>query len=122
LLQNVLLPMDLCDQYQRRSSTQRALDLLEQMELSEHVHKLPSGVSGGQQQRAAIARALANDPDIIVADEPTGRLDSNTAETIFQVFLSLSAQGKTIVMVTHDHNLAGRVSRVARISDGELTV
>jgi putative ABC transport system ATP-binding protein len=121
LLQNVLLPMDLCDQYQRRSSTQRALDLLEQMELSEHVHKLPSGVSGGQQQRAAIARALANNPDIIVADEPTGRLDSNTAETIFQVFLSLSAQGKTIVMVTHDHNLAGRVSRVARISDGELT-
>lgn len=121
LLQNVLLPMDLCDQYQRRSSTQHALDLLEQMELSEHVHKLPSGVSGGQQQRAAIARALANDPSIIVADEPTGRLDSTTAETIFQVFLSLSMQGKTIVMVTHDQNLAGRVSRVVRITDGELS-
>jgi putative ABC transport system ATP-binding protein len=112
--------MDLSGTYQRRLSAARALELLRQVELEEHAFKLPSAISGGQQQRVAIARALANDPPILVADEPTGRLDSNTAETIFSTFLNLIAQGKTILMVTHDNSLARRVSRTLRIVDGEI--
>jgi putative ABC transport system ATP-binding protein len=120
LLDNVMLPMDLSGTYQRRLSIARALDLLHQVELEEHAYKLPSAISGGQQQRVAIARALANDPPILVADEPTGRLDSNTAETIFRIFLDLVAQGKTLLMVTHDNGLARRVSRTLRLADGEI--
>ncbi len=120
LLDNVMLPMDLSGTYQRRSSQTRALDLLRQVELEDHAFKLPSAISGGQQQRVAIARALANDPPILIADEPTGRLDSSTAETIFHIFLDLVAQGKTILMVTHDNSLARRVSRTLRIADGEI--
>ncbi len=120
LLDNVMLPMDLSGTYQRRLSTARALELLRQVELEEHAYKLPSAISGGQQQRVAIARALANDPPILVADEPTGRLDSNTAETIFSIFLNLVAQGKTILMVTHDNSLSRRVSRTMRMADGEI--
>jgi putative ABC transport system ATP-binding protein len=121
LLDNVMLPMDLCGSYQRRLSAGRALELLREVELEEHAFKLPSAISGGQQQRVAIARALANDPPILVADEPTGRLDSNTAETIFSIFLKLIAQGKTILMVTHDNSLARRVSRTLRMVDGEIS-
>lgn len=120
LLDNVMLPLDLCGLYHRISSPQRAMDLLEQVELADHAYKLPANISGGQQQRVAIARALVNNPTIIVADEPTGRLDSLTAETIFQIFLNLNKEGKTIVMVTHDQSLAQRVGRVVRIRDGEL--
>jgi putative ABC transport system ATP-binding protein len=120
LLDNVMLPMDLSGTYQRRMSTQRALELLRQVELEEHAYKLPSAISGGQQQRVAIARALANDPPILIADEPTGRLDSNTAETIFNIFLDLVSQGKTILMVTHDNSLARRVSRTLHMADGEI--
>lgn len=120
LLSNVMLPMDLCGLYRRRASRDRALRLLKQVGLEAHVHKLPAAISGGQQQRAAIARALANDPPIIVADEPTGRLDSQTAEAIFSIFEELVEQGKTIVMVTHDHRLADRVSRTVQIVDGEI--
>jgi putative ABC transport system ATP-binding protein len=120
LLDNVMLPMDLSGSYRRRLSTARALELLRQVELEEHAFKLPSAISGGQQQRVAIARALANDPPILVADEPTGRLDSNTAETIFSIFLDLVAQGKTLLMVTHDNSLARRVSRTLRLADGEI--
>jgi putative ABC transport system ATP-binding protein len=120
LLDNVMLPMDLSGTYQRRASAARAMELLRQVELDEHAFKLPSAISGGQQQRVAIARALANDPPILVADEPTGRLDSITAETIFSIFLNLVAQGKTILMVTHDNSLARRVSRNLRMVDGEI--
>jgi putative ABC transport system ATP-binding protein len=120
LLDNILLPMDLCGLYRPRRSAARALQLLREVELEGHAHKLPSQLSGGQQQRVAIARALANDPAILVADEPTGRLDSTTAETIFQIFLRLVGQGKTILMVTHDQSLAQRVSRVVRLVDGEI--
>jgi putative ABC transport system ATP-binding protein len=97
------------------------MDLLTQVELQDHAYKLPSAISGGQQQRVAIARALANDPAIIIADEPTGRLDSVTAESIFQIFLSLVEAGKTILMVTHDRSLARRASRTLEITDGEIT-
>ena len=120
LLDNVLLPMDFCSLYKPRQSRQRAMALLEQVEIAEHAHKPPSRISGGQQQRVAIARALANDPQIIVADEPTGNLDSATAETIIQLFEALVDQGKTIVMVTHDASLAGRFTHSFRIADGRL--
>jgi putative ABC transport system ATP-binding protein len=120
ILKNVLLPMDFCGLYQGRKSVERALNLLRQVEMEDNAYKLPAQVSGGQNQRAAIARALANDPTILVADEPTGRLDSITAETIFRFFMDLVSQGKTIIMVTHDQTLARRMSRVIQIVDGEL--
>jgi ABC-type lipoprotein export system ATPase subunit len=120
LLQNVILPMDLAGKFSRHERRARADHLLEIVGLSGQEHKLPSMVSGGQQQRAAMARAIANDPAIIVADEPTGNLDSRTAETIFGLFKELSEQGKTIIIVTHDSSLARRTSRTAIISDGEI--
>ncbi len=121
LLDNVILPMDFCGIYRGRQSRQRARDLLSQVGLEEHIRKRPSEVSGGQQQRVAIARALANDPAILMADEPTGRLDSTTAEAIFAIFEELVRQGKTIVMVTHDQGLARRVSRTLQIADGKVS-
>jgi len=121
LLDNILLPIDFCGLYRNGESTRRAMDLLAQVDLQDHALKPPSAISGGQQQRVAIARALANDPPIIVADEPTGRLDSVTAESIFQIFLSLAKQGKTILMVTHDRSLARRAFRTLEIADGEIT-
>lgn len=120
LLQNVTLPMDVCGLYRAGQSEQRALELLRMVELEEHAHKHPAAISGGQQQRVAIARALANDPQIIVADEPTGRLDSVTAETIFQIFTHLIEQGKTILMVTHDQGLSQRMSRNLHLVDGQI--
>jgi putative ABC transport system ATP-binding protein len=121
LLDNVQLPIDFCGLYRNGASSRRAMDLLTQVELEDHAYKPPSAISGGQQQRVAIARALANDPPIIIADEPTGRLDSVTAESIFQIFLSLVEQGKTILMVTHDRGLAQRASRTLEIVDGEIS-
>jgi len=121
LLDNVLLPMDFCGLYRRRQSRERAMDLLRQVGLEGHERKNPSEISGGQQQRVAIARALANDPAIIMADEPTGRLDSLTAEAIFGIFEDLVRQGKTILMVTHDQGLARRVSRTLQIVGGEVS-
>jgi len=121
LVENVMLPMDLSDNFHPRRSKERALELLELVELKEHANKLPAFISGGQQQRVAIARALANDPPILVADEPTGSLDSITADHIFDVFEHLvNEQGKTIIMVTHDIGLASRFSRALTIADGEL--
>ncbi len=121
LVENITLPMDLSGSFSPRRSRQRALELLRLVEIEEHADKLPTHISGGQQQRVAIARALANDPPILVADEPTGSLDSVTAEHIFEVFEHLVAdQGKTIVMVTHDESLSPRFSRTMRIKDGEL--
>ncbi len=120
LLDNVLLPVDFCGMYRARESVPRALDLLARVGLEDHVYKTPARISGGQRQRVAIARALANDPDVIVADEPTGSLDSATAEGIFELFQALVAQGKTIVMVTHDHSLAARTTLALELVDGVL--
>jgi len=120
LLENVMLPMDLCGLYHPRESRRRAMELLELVELPEHANKLPAFISGGQQQRVAIARALANDPEILVADEPTGSLDSVTADHIFDVFEHLVENGKTIVMVTHEMALMPRFSRHLVIADGEI--
>jgi putative ABC transport system ATP-binding protein len=94
--------------------------LLERMELAGQGDKLPSALSGGQQQRVAIARALANDPALLVADEPTGNLDSRTADSIFSLFEQLAAQGKTVVMVTHDNDLAHRAARSVVVADGQI--
>jgi putative ABC transport system ATP-binding protein len=96
------------------------MHLLEQVEMVDQAHKLPAALSGGQQQRVAIARALANDPPIIAADEPTGNLDSKTADAVFASFEELVARGKTIVMVTHDNDLASRVTRALHVADGEI--
>ena len=120
LVQNVMMPLDMTGLYQARQSKERALELLEMVELSDHVYKYPSQISGGQQQRVAIARALANDPPLLVADEPTGSLDSVTAEAIFEIFEGLIGAGHTIVMVTHDQGLLPRFSRFVSIADGEL--
>jgi ABC-type lipoprotein export system ATPase subunit len=120
LLENVILPMDLCGVYNPRTSRLRAMELLELVEIAEHANKLPAFISGGQQQRVAIARALANDPPILVADEPTGSLDSVTADHIFDVFEHLVEKGKTIIMVTHDNSLAPRFNRHFLIADGEV--
>jgi len=121
LVENVMLPMDLCGRFNAKLSRERALELLRLVEIEGHANKLPSQISGGQQQRVSIARALAMDPQILVADEPTGSLDSLTADHIFDVFEQLVAQqGKTIVMVTHDESLRTRFSRTVRIVDGEL--
>ena len=121
LIENITLPMDLSDNFRPRESKERAMQLLQLVELEEHAYKLPTLISGGQQQRVAIARALANDPSILVADEPTGSLDSITADHIFEVFEHLvTDQGKTIIMVTHDSGLSSRFSRNLKIADGEL--
>lgn len=121
LVENIMLPMDFSDNFQSRRSRERAMELLQLVELEEHANKLPAFISGGQQQRVAIACALANDPQILVADEPTGSLDSITADHIFDVFEHLvTDQGKTIIMVTHDMGLASRFSRNLTIADGEL--
>lgn len=120
LMENVMLPMDFCHLYSRKKSRERARELLRMVELEDHMDKLPNAISGGQQQRVAIARALANDPPVIVADEPTGRLDSTTAETILDIFEKLVKEGKTVVMVTHDASAAQRATRVLQIVDGEI--
>ncbi len=120
LAENIMLPMDFCGMYSPRERKKRAIQLLDMVGLADQAHKLPSAVSGGQQQRAAIARALANDPPILIADEPTGNLDSKTAEDVFELFETLADRGKTIVMVTHDADKAKRVQRAVIVSDGEV--
>jgi putative ABC transport system ATP-binding protein len=120
LKQNVILPMDLAGKYKRRERHERAEHLLEIVGLKEQMDKLPSMVSGGQQQRAAMARALANDPPLLIADEPTGNLDSKTATAMFELFNQLVRDGKTVIIVTHDSSLAKRSHRTALITDGEI--
>jgi putative ABC transport system ATP-binding protein len=121
LLQNIILPMDFTRKFSRREKRERAMELLEIVGLADQAHKLPGMVSGGQQQRAAIARALANDPDLLVADEPTGNLDTRNANDVFDLFLKLIDQGKTILVVTHDKEIARRVPRTVEIIDGKIT-
>jgi putative ABC transport system ATP-binding protein len=120
LIENITLVMDFCNTYPRRERKERALQLLKQVGIEEHAYKIPSRISGGQQQRVAIARALANDPPVIVADEPTGNLDSRTAHEIFDLFSSLIEHGKTLLVVTHDKEIAARATRVIDMVDGEV--
>jgi putative ABC transport system ATP-binding protein len=119
VLENVMMPMNYCGTYkgQRR---ERAMDLLELVDIPDIAGKYPSQISGGQQQRAAIARALSNDPKLIVGDEPTGNLDTISSGLIFALFEELVEKGKTIIMVTHDRDLAGRIPRVEEVRNGQL--
>ncbi len=120
VIENVMLPMDFCRVWKPRERPERAMQLLEQVGLTDQAYKLPNTLSGGQQQRAAIARALANDPPLLMGDEPTGNLDSKTADRVFTLFEDLVRQGKTFVMVTHDVGLAKRIPRVVEVLDGEI--
>jgi putative ABC transport system ATP-binding protein len=117
-LENVMLPMDFCGTPAFTERRERARELLRLMEIEDQANKLPAKLSGGQQQRVAIARALATDPPILAADEPTGNLDSKTSEAVFSLFERLASLGKTILVVTHDPDLAGRASRQLHIADG----
>jgi len=117
--ENVVLPMDFCNTYPVRERRPRALALLSRVGIAEQADKLPSALSGGQQQRAAIARALANDPSLIVADEPTGNLDSQTSDAVLQLFADLVADGKTVVMVTHERDVS-IVTRSIALADGQI--
>lgn len=118
ILENVMLPMDFCDCYPKKERKERALALLALVDIKEQADKLPSTLSGGQQQRAAIARALANDPPVIIADEPTGNLDSQTATSIFDLFAKLTRSGKTVIIVTHEKDFSAYFERVIAIADG----
>jgi putative ABC transport system ATP-binding protein len=120
VVENVMLPMDFAGLWSPKERLERAMHLLELVGLDDQARKLPASTSGGQQQRAAIARSLANDPPIIVADEPTGNLDSVTAEEVFALFQSLVDGGRTVVMVTHDHDLAARTRRIVHMVDGRI--
>jgi len=113
-----MLPMDFCNSYPKKERRDRALALLDQVNIKEQADKLPSALSGGQQQRVAIARALANDPPVIIADEPTGNLDSQTATSIFELFAGLAKAGKTVIIVTHEKDFANYFENVIAIVDG----
>jgi len=122
LLENVILPMDFCNRFDLAEREPRAREMLALVGLQDFAEDLPAMTSGGQQQSAAIARALANDPPIMIADEPTGNLDTRTAESVFELFSALVEKGKTIIMVTHDPALAARTSRVVKLRDGKVVV
>ena len=121
LLQNIQLPMDFVNKYPRKERLDRAHYLLDRVGLAKQAKQLPGQVSGGQQQRAAIARALANDPALLVADEPTGNLDSATAENIYTLFATLQQEGKTLVIVTHNEELAKTANRHITLHDGRVS-
>jgi len=120
LVRNITIPMEFCGRYTAPERKTRALSLLDQVGLGDHARKKPALISGGQQQRVAVARALANDPPLILADEPTGNLDSKTAAEILDLFSQLTRQGKTVLIVTHDKTVAARADRVVTLVDGEI--
>ncbi len=119
-LENVMLPMDFCNTFPVRERKERALHLLEQVDIAHHAHKLPAALSGGEQQRVAIARAQANNPPIIVADEPTGNLDVHTTDVLLRLFVKLVNDGKTLVMVTHERDISQYATRTVTLSDGKI--
>lgn len=121
IAENVMLPMDFTRKVPPRKRRVRALELLERVGVADHADKLPSALSGGEQQRVAIARALANDPPLVLADEPTGNLDSSTGAAIFALFDSLVLGGKTLVVVTHERDIAQKFTRTVELVDGAMT-
>lgn len=118
--ENIQLAMDFVGVIPKAERKKRSLELLELVEIADQADKLPATLSGGQQQRAAIARALANDPPLLLADEPTGNLDSRTAESLLELFNDLIEQGKTLIVVTHDEDLARCADRIVRLADGRI--
>jgi putative ABC transport system ATP-binding protein len=120
-LENVVLPLDLMGKVKGSQAKQEwALECLARVGLASHAHHLPSELSGGEQQRVAIARALVNDPPILLADEPTGNLDSAAGESVVQLLADLHRQGKTVILITHDRSLAGRTGRIVQVLDGHV--
>ena len=120
VVENVMLPMDFCNVYASSERRDRAMAALEEVDVTDQANKLPLTLSGGQQQRVAIARAMANDPPIIVADEPTGNLDSKTAQSVNELLAELVDEGKTVLVVTHDVELSEMVHRTIIMADGEI--
>jgi putative ABC transport system ATP-binding protein len=120
ILENVMLPMDFCNTYPKKERKDRVMSLLQMVDIQEQADKFPAALSGGQQQRVAIARALANDPPLIVADEPTGNLDSQTATAIFELFTRLATDGKTVVVVTHEREFSSYFENTINIADGAI--
>lgn len=120
VIENIMLPMEFARAWKAKERPERAMQLLEQVDLADQAYKLPNTLSGGQLQRAAIARSLSNDPRLVVADEPTGNLDSKTADRVFALFEGLVDRGVTFMMVTHDTNLAQRFPRLLEVLDGRL--
>ena len=118
--ENILLPMDFCNIIDKRKRSDRAKKLLDDFGISAHAEKFPFELSGGQQQRVAIARSLANDPALIAADEPTGNLDSKNSDTVGELFRSLQKSGKTIIVVTHNQELAEKCDRIIQMHDGKI--
>jgi putative ABC transport system ATP-binding protein len=118
--ENIILPMDFCNTFPVNERRPRAISLLEKVGIAEQADKLPADLSGGQQQRAAIARSLANDPPLIVADEPTGNLDSATSDAVMGLFADLAAEGKTVLMVTHERDLSRFFTRSIQLTDGMI--
>lgn len=118
--ENVMLPMDFANRIPAAERRERADGLLERVGIADQADKMPAALSGGQQQRAAIARALANDPALLMADEPTGNLDSATADAILELFADLNADGRTIVVVTHERDIRSLVSREVTLMDGRV--
>lgn len=121
VVENVMLPMDFCNSYRAAERRPRAIQLLQKLGIEEQADKLPADLSGGQQQRAAIARALANDPAVLVADEPTGNLDSHTSDEVMQLFAQLVQEGKTVVMVTHERDYSRYFTRSILLVDGVIS-
>ncbi len=120
--ENVMLPMDFCDRWPVRERRERALALLDSVGVADQADKLPSRLSGGQQQRVAIARALANDPPLLLADEPTGNLDSRTSDAVLSLFASIVAAGRTLVLVTHAPSAMAHAERAITIADGRVVL
>lgn len=118
--ENVMLPMDFCNTFPARERRKRALALLERVGVVQQADKLPSTLSGGEQQRVAIARALANEPPIVLADEPTGNLDSVTARAVLDLFREMASQGTTVLIATHEADIAHVIDRTIEISDGTM--
>ena len=118
--ENVILPMDFCKSLPFRERRKRALALLEQVGVGRHADKLPATLSGGEQQRVAIARALANEPPLVLADEPTGNLDTVTAKAILDLFRDMANRGTTVVIATHESDIARVIDRRIEISDGKI--
>ena len=119
--ENVMLPMDFCGTFERGQRRPRAMALLQRLGIADQADKLPADLSGGQQQRAAIARALANDPPILVADEPTGNLDSATADDVMSLLAALAGEGKTVIIVTHERDFSRFFTRTITLADGVVT-
>lgn len=122
ILENIMLAMELVNVIPSAERKERAMNLLHEVGIPEQANKMPASLSGGQQQRAAIARALANNPNLIIADEPTGNLDSKTSEAINSLFKSLASSGKTVIVVTHEKDAAASYQRTVMLSDGQIVV